>query len=209
MTTWHRYVALGDSFTVGIGDSVEGFAKLSAMDWLADALRQANPGLQYTNLAKSGLFVSEIREQQLETALALEPDFVTLVAGANDLLKGRFNAAGWEQEFQKLFEALSQSGAVVVTGGVPDFPLLKTLKESHQAGMTRIITKANDMMRRLADRYQVVFVDSWSISALSNQEDWSLDGVHLNSRGYFKFAQEMIEVLEQQLGTRLGTIEAP
>jgi lysophospholipase L1-like esterase len=124
-------------------------------------------------------------------------------------LKGRFNPAGWEHEFQKLFEALSQSGAVVVTGGVPDFPLLKMLKEAHQVGMTRVITKANDIMRRLADRYQVIFIASWSISALSNQEDWSLDGVHLNSRGYFKFAQEMIEVLEQQLGTRLGTIEAP
>lgn len=209
MKTWHRYVALGDSFTEGIGDPVEGFAKLGAMDRLAAAFRQSSPGLQFTNLAKSGLFVSEIREQQLETALALEPDFVTLVAGANDILKGHFNAAGWEQEFKILFEALSRSGAVVVTGGVPNFPLLKTLKESHQVGMTRIITKANNIMQRLADRYQVIFVDSWVISALSNQEDWSLDGVHLNSRGYYTFAQEMIQVLEQRLGMRLGVIEMP
>jgi lysophospholipase L1-like esterase len=209
MQTWHRYVALGDSFTEGVGDSVDGFAKLGAMDRLAAAFRQSSPGLQFTNLAKSGLLVSEVREQQLETALALEPDFVTLVAGANDILKGRFNAAGWEQEFQILFEALARSGAVVVTGGVPNFPLLKTLKESHQVGMTRIISKANNIMRRVSDRYQVIYIDSWSISALSNQEDWSLDGVHLNSRGYFKFAQEIIQVLEQRLGLRLGVIETP
>lgn len=75
--------------------------------------------------------------------------------------------------------------------------------------MTRIITKANNIMQRLADRYQVIFVDSWVISALSNQEDWSLDGVHLNSRGYYTFAQEMIQVLEQRLGMRLGVIEMP
>jgi hypothetical protein len=48
----------------------------------------------------------------------LEPDFVILVAGANDILKGRFNAANWEQEFQILFEALSQSGRVVVPDGM-------------------------------------------------------------------------------------------
>jgi len=209
MKTWHRYVALGDSFTEGIGDPVEGFAKLGAMDRLAAAFRQSSPGLQFTNLAKSGLFVSEIREQQLETALALEPDFVTLVAGANDLLKGRFNAASWEQEFQILFHALSRSGAVVVTGGVPNFPLLKTLKESHQVGMTRIITKANTIMQRQAEQYQIIFIDAWSMSSLSNQEDWSLDGVHLNSRGYYTFAQEMIQVLEQRLGMRLDVIEMP
>jgi lysophospholipase L1-like esterase len=71
MKTWHRYVALGDSFTEGVGDAVEGFAKIGAMDRVAAGFRQANPDLQFTNLAKSGLLVSEIREQQLETAFAL------------------------------------------------------------------------------------------------------------------------------------------
>jgi lysophospholipase L1-like esterase len=119
MKTPNCFVALGDSFSVGTGDPVEGFAQLGAIDWLAAALRQVNPGLQFTNLAKPGSLVSEIREQQLEIALALKPDFVTLIAGANDILKGRFNAANWEQEFQILFEALSESGRVVVAGGIP------------------------------------------------------------------------------------------
>jgi lysophospholipase L1-like esterase len=141
MKTLKCFVALGDSFSVGTGDPVEGFPQLGAIDRLAAALRQVNPDLRFTNLAKSGLLVSEIREQQLEVALALKPDFVTLVAGANDILKGRFNAANWEQEFQILFKALSQSKRVVVAGGIPNFPLIKTMKESHQVGLTRIITK--------------------------------------------------------------------
>jgi lysophospholipase L1-like esterase len=108
-------------------------------------LGQANPDLRFTNLAKSGLLVSEIREQP---------------------------------------------------------------KESHQVGLTRIITKANNMLQRLADQYEVIYIDSWSMSALSDQEDWSRDGVHLNSRGYFKFARDTIQVLEQRKSIRLGVIEA-
>lgn len=36
---WHYYVAIGDSFTEGVGDPVEGFAKFGAADRLAVALR--------------------------------------------------------------------------------------------------------------------------------------------------------------------------
>jgi lysophospholipase L1-like esterase len=102
MHPWHHYVAIGDSFTEGVGDSVEGFAKLGVADRLAAALRQANPDLRYTNLAQRGLLVNEIREQQLEAALALQPNLVSVVAGANDILTGRFSAARWEEEFRML-----------------------------------------------------------------------------------------------------------
>ncbi len=36
---WTHYVAIGDSFTQGVGDPVDGFAKLGAMDLLAAAFR--------------------------------------------------------------------------------------------------------------------------------------------------------------------------
>ncbi|MBK8834875.1 MAG: hypothetical protein IPO29_08425 [Anaerolineae bacterium] len=79
MHPWHHYVALGDSFTEGVGDPVEGFEMLGAMDRLAAALRQSNPALQVTNLAKRGLVLAEIRDQQLAPALGLKPDFVSVV----------------------------------------------------------------------------------------------------------------------------------
>lgn len=43
MHPWRHYVALGDSFTEGVGDPVDGFAPLGAVDHLAAASRQANP----------------------------------------------------------------------------------------------------------------------------------------------------------------------
>ena len=209
MHLWRHYVVLGDSFTEGIGDPVEGYAMLGAADRLAAALRQANPDLRYTNLAKRGLLVAEIREQQLETALRLKPDFVSVVAGANDIMTGRFSATRWEEEFGILYEALAQTGAAVIAVNLPEFPVLQTLQEPLQARVKSNIARGNSIIERLAAQYQVMLVDAWASSQRSDPEDWSEDGVHLNSRGYFKFAQETLKVIEQRTGLRIGDIVAP
>lgn len=207
MHPWHHYVALGDSFTEGVGDPVEGFAMIGMADRLAAALRQANPDLRFTNLAQRGLVVAEIRQQQLEPALHLRPDLVSVVAGANDIMTGRFNVTLWEEEFRMMYGALTQAGATVIASTLPDFPILRTLAGPLQARVRGNITRGNDLIRRLAAEYRVVLIDAWAISAQSAPEDWSADGVHLNARGYFKFAQETLKALEQQTGLRIGDIE--
>jgi lysophospholipase L1-like esterase len=208
MHLWRQYVALGDSFSEGVGDPVDGFAQLGAADRLAAALQQANPDLRYTNLARRGLLVSEIREQQLEPALQLKPDLVSVVAGANDVLTGRFSATRWEEEFGRMFEALTLADAMVIAANLPDFPILCTLPGALQARVTGNIARGNGIIERLAAQYQVILVDAWAISQRSDREDWSEDGVHLNARGYFKFAQETLKILEQQTGLKIGDIEA-
>jgi hypothetical protein len=70
-----RYVALGDSFTEGVGDphpaspnGLRGWA-----DHVAVALTQYNPELRYANLAVRGRRMDEILADQLQTAVMLEP----------------------------------------------------------------------------------------------------------------------------------------
>lgn len=209
MHPWHHYVAIGDSFTEGVGDPVEGFAMLGVADRLAAALRQTNLDLRYTNLAQRGLLVSEIREQQLAAALALKPDLVSVVAGANDILTGRFSADRWDEEFRAFFEALTGVGAVVIAANLPDFPILRTLPGPLQARVRGNFARGNSVIERLAAQYQLVLVDAWQISQRSEPDDWSEDGVHLNARGYFKFAQETVTLLEQQTGAVIGNITRP
>lgn len=209
MYPWHHYVAIGDSFTEGVGDPVDGFAKLGAMDRLAAALRQANPDLCYTNLAQRGLLVSEIREQQLAPALALKPDLVSVVAGANDILTGRFSAARWEEEFGTLYKTLTGAGETVIAATLPEFPILRTLPGPLQARVKGNFARGNAIIEHLAAQYQIVLVDAWAISQRSEPDDWSGDEVHLNARGYFKFAQETLAVLERQTGLRIGEITTP
>jgi lysophospholipase L1-like esterase len=209
MHPWCHYIALGDSFTEGVGDPVEGFAMLGVADRLAAALRQANPDLRFTNLAQRGLGTNEIFEQQLEPALRLQPDLVSVVAGANDVLTGRFSAARWGESFGRMFEAFAQANALVIVATLPDFPVLRTLPAALQARVRGNLGRGNDVIQRLAAQHRCVLIDAWAISARSEPADWSEDGVHLNARGYFKFAQEVFKTLEQRTGMAIGEIEAP
>ena len=77
-----RYIAIGDSFTEGVGDeqpdgSVRGWADLVAQG-LANATGQP---VQYANLAIRGRLLAPIIEEQLEPALALRPTLITFNGG--------------------------------------------------------------------------------------------------------------------------------
>ena len=95
---WSRYVAIGDSFTEGmsdddpliVGDGSHGeFAgwadRLAAH--LSELAQNSGLGFGYANLAVRGRKLSDVVGPQLEKALALEPDLVSIVGGGNDILR--------------------------------------------------------------------------------------------------------------------------
>ena len=80
--TFHRYVALGDSFTEGVGDpdpglpnGVRGWA-----DRVADVLASQADDFGYANLAIRGRKMDAILAEQIEPALAMRPDLVSIYA---------------------------------------------------------------------------------------------------------------------------------
>ena len=88
MVPYSRYVALGDSFTEGIGDphpssrnELRGWA-----DRVAPHLAQRNPDLRYANLTVRGRTMNDFLVDQIQAAVMLEPDLITIYAGMNDLL---------------------------------------------------------------------------------------------------------------------------
>ena len=85
---WSRYVALGDSFTEGIGDPEErspgghrGWA-----DRVAEVLGSSTEDFAYANLAVRGRLLKQIIDEQSEAALALRPDLISVSAGGNDII---------------------------------------------------------------------------------------------------------------------------
>ena len=85
-----RFVAIGDSFTEGVGDerpdgSARGWADIAAQGW-ADA---GGAPIEYANFAIRGKLVWPIVEQQLEPALALKPTHLSFNGGGNDILRPR------------------------------------------------------------------------------------------------------------------------
>ena len=76
MTT---YVALGDSFTSGL--------EAGEVRWPDQVAHGLGPDVRYENLAWVGATSEDVELVQLERALLLHPDLITLICGANDVLE--------------------------------------------------------------------------------------------------------------------------
>jgi lysophospholipase L1-like esterase len=187
-----RLVALGDSFTEGVGDAdpgrpngVRGWA-----DRVAETLAGRDSGFRYANLAIRGRLLGRVLSEQLEPALAMEPDLVTLYAGGNDLMRPKVDIDALADEYDKAVARLTDTGATVVvfTGvdGVED-PLFRRMR-----GRTAIY---NEHARVIAARHGARVVDMWAMRQLRDRRLWSADRLHLNSLGHTEVAIAVLDVL--------------
>lgn len=193
-----HFVALGDSFTEGIGESVAGFDLRSAHDWIALWMQAANPSMRYTNLAIRGLKAAEVRSQQMGRALNLYPDFVSIVAGANDALKGPFSAEAVRAELNLMFGAFHSSGARLFTSTLPNFTLRLPLPEPIKERLKGNLETTNAIIRELAGQYGAIFLEFWNNPLEHQAALWSSDGIHPNARGYLEIANWAAPGLEAQ-----------
>jgi lysophospholipase L1-like esterase len=181
------YVAIGDSFTAGTGSS-EG---LGWADRIAYALRRRNPAFVYRNLAEDGA-TSEDVEMQLGQALQLEPDLVTVICGANDVLRStRPDPSAYGDRLGGIFESLHDAGPrmIVVTATSPqrwDFVRLGPRTRARvEAGMRRF----NDVTRRVAREHAVPCLDVADHPGLRDRDNFATDGLHPSPRGHARAAQ--------------------
>ena len=189
---FHRYVALGDSGTEGVGDdphpdgSERGWA-----DRLAEALTQANPELHYANLAVRGRRVAEVHEQQLEPALELEPDLATVVAGTNDILRRRFDLDASLRHMDEMMRALRAAGATVITATFPD---VSSLVPAARLVRQRL-RQYNAGLREVAGSSGSLLVDAEDFPSLADRRMWCADRLHLSPLGHRGLASAMAAVL--------------
>src|SRR3954471_22961651 len=124
--TFARYVAIGDSSTEGLDDpdgkgGYHGWANRLAAHVAA---AQSPTPLLYANLAIRGRSTRAIRDEQLEPALALRPDLVTLFTGTNDVVRGRFDADEVGRDVEHMQRRLIESGARVLGFTLPDLSIV-------------------------------------------------------------------------------------
>jgi lysophospholipase L1-like esterase len=193
------YAALGDSFTAG-RDSVD--AERWA-DLLAAGMRRVNPELRYENLAVDGATSAEVLSKQVEPALALKPDFVTIICGANDvLLATRPDVPTYAKNFDLILRRLREGAgeAMLVTATAPEGWQFMELRPRTEARLIEATKELNDVTRATAARYDVLCLPVAGHPALRDPATFSADGLHPSSEGHRLVARETAKYLAHQLG---------
>ncbi|PEQ62256.1 lipase [Bacillus cereus] len=192
---WKRFVAIGDSFTEGIGDEVEGIALKS---WIDHFVQLCEKDIEYANFAKRGLVTEEIRLQQLEKALTFNPDLVSLIAGANDVLKGRWNHDAYKNDMEFMIDTLSKAGADIIIANLPDFTVRLPFASEKKQEIKKQLLEANEVIHSLSREYKLHHVDFWNHHLVNDNTLWSKDLIHPNSKGYVKVAELIFSSLPVQ-----------
>jgi lysophospholipase L1-like esterase len=193
------YAALGDSFTAG-RDSVD--AERWA-DLLAAGMRRVNPDLRYENFAVDGATSAEVLDQQVEPALALEPDFVSVICGANDvLLATRPDVTGYAERIDKILSRLREGApeAALVTATAPESWHFMEMRPRTEQRLIKATTELNEVTRATAKRYGVLCLPVAGNEALRDPDTFSADGLHPSSAGHRFAAEQAAIVLHQHFG---------
>jgi lysophospholipase L1-like esterase len=193
------YVALGDSFTAG-RESIE--AERWA-DRLADGLRAVNPDLVYRNLAVDGASSAEVLGQ-LPAAIALRPDLVTVICGANDvLLTSRPDVDGYERRFSEILEqlrAMRDPEAAILTATAPESWHFMELRPRTKARLVKALSDLNAVTRTVAARHHVPCLNVAGHPGLSDRANFSADGLHPSSLGHERAVKEISLSLSAHFG---------
>lgn len=189
---YHRFVAIGDSQTEGLGDGDDVQGLRGWADRLAARLAELNPDLLYANLAVRGKLAGEVHAEQLEQALALRPDLATVMAGLNDVLRPKFDASAVAGHMEAMFATLTKAGARVAT---VTFPNVAKIAPLARPLLPRVV-ELNARIRDAAARHGVLVVENFTVAVTTDARIWSPDRLHASPHGHQRIADSMAHVLE-------------
>jgi lysophospholipase L1-like esterase len=184
-------VAIGDSSTEGLNDPDGTGGYRGWADRLAERIARSQGSLLYANLAIRGRRTRQIRDEQLDWALAMQPDLATLFSGTNDVVARRFEMAQVAEDIESMHEALIARGATLLTFTLPDLTAVMPLGRLVSARVEAL----NRSLREIASRTGAVLVDLAEHPVASDPRLWSADRLHANSQGHARMAEAFAHAL--------------
>jgi len=190
---FRRYVAIGDSFSEGVGDNMPGDRLRGWADFVAQGLAASTEEeFRYANLAIRGRKLGPILAEQLDEALALGPDIVSLNGGGNDIMRPHIEMAEIVDQLAAAADRIAASGAHVL--------LLSGANPSRHLPLGRVMqrrgTEMSDAVKRLFPRPGAIYVDNFADESFHDVRFWSPDKLHLNARGHARIASNVLNALD-------------
>ena len=203
--TWKRFLALGDSYTVGEGVDPE----RSWPAWLAQRLRVEGVAIAAPQvIAQTGFTCDEIlfalrsalRERRVEPPY----DLVTLLAGVNDQYRER-SLSDWIGSFVALLEEAlrltdDRPGHIVVIS-VPDWGATPFARGRDRVAIAAAIDELNQLERRLALATGARWVDVNDLARAAADDPTLVvaDGLHPSAKSYEAWVDRLLPSVRQIL----------
>lgn len=189
---WHRFVAIGDSFTEGIGDpdpNAPGGHRGWA-DRVAEVLSPQVDDFAYANLAVRGKLIAQIVADQIEPAVALHPDLISICAGGNDVIRPGTDPDEISAQLNDAISRLATTGAAIIlftgidTGFTPVFRPFR--------GKVAIY---NENIRAIAESHDCIVADQWALKTVQDPRFFDDDRLHYNALGHHEVARMVLRAL--------------
>jgi acyl-CoA thioesterase-1 len=192
-----RYVALGDSYTIG--------TSVAERERWPNQLVALEPRLQLVaNLAVNGFTSRDVVEVELPQLDALRPEFVTLLIGVNDVVQG-VPAETYRRSVVRILEdAVRRVGAdriLVVT--TPDYTVTPSGSDyGDPVQQAAGIRENNAIITEVAEALGIAVVDIHAISleAATDPSLVAFDGLHPSGAQYARWVERILPSVAGLLG---------
>lgn len=178
-----KYVAIGDSFSAGVGANRidDNFTQI-----FAEKLSKGN-NLVFTNLAVPGSKTADVLKNQVANAISLQPDFITLLVGINDV-HDFVSEKDFTKNYSQILSKLKQNTkAKIIVLNIPLLGSSKILLFPYNFLLDIDTKRYNKLISDSASAEGVQIVDLYSKTKEAFKNDSSLyssDQFHPSSKGY-------------------------
>ena len=186
-----RYLALGDSYTIGVGASDEhhNFPTL-----LARKLSAASGRLvRLTNPAVDGYTTDDLIRDELDLLDQVAPDYVSVLIGANDVARGR-SRAEYQGSLVWIYDAIAARGLAptrVAAISIPDWSAVPAAARFGRPEQLRLVIDGfNALARNEAAARGFLWIDLGELSrSRLGERGWlARDGLHPGDVQYAAWA---------------------
>lgn len=193
-----RYLALGDSYT--IGESVS-----EADRWphqLVQQLEAEGIQVELTIIARTGWTVEELWQGMQARPPEGTYDLVTLLVGVNNQYRG-YPVKDYRQDFQfMLGKAIDYAGGEpgkVIVLSIPDWGITPFAAGRDSAQIAAEIDGFNAVNRDEATSAGVRYVDITAISRMASQDPELIagDGLHPSGKMYARWTEAVLPVVRE------------
>ena len=189
-----RYLALGDSFTIGTGTTPD----RSFPAVLVDLWGESGLECDLRNPAVNGFTTDDLIRDELALVESFEPDLITLLIGANDIVAGS-REDRYRAQLRRIHDRITANapGARRFALPQPDWSLTPAgASFGDPARIATTIEKFNAIASEEAQRAGATYVDIFPLMREQMRTGMTApDGLHPSAKAYAAWAHALKDVI--------------